>query len=368
MSNLDIRPLDQWWFGEGDLRLISGPCSAESEDQLMRTATELRDSGRVHLLRAGIWKPRTRPGAFQGVGEPGLAWLSRVREELGMPVTTEVANAAHVELCLKYGVDVLWIGARTTVNPFSVQEIADALRGVDIPVMIKNPLNPDLQLWMGAVERIREAGIDKIIAIHRGFSYYGKGLYRNKPMWEMPIALKSQFPELPVFCDPSHITGKRELLFQVAQKALDLGMEGLMLESHITPDQAWSDAAQQVTPSALISLLDKLQVRTGSTGDVMLLNKLAALRADIDKIDEEIVHLIAQRMKVAEGIGEYKRDHNMTIFQLDRYNEIMATRSALAAQLGLSEEFVRIFLEQLHKESIRSQTRVMKQVPGETND
>jgi len=356
---LNLKPLNEWWFGSNPLKLISGPCSAESEEQLMHTATLLKATGRVDLLRAGIWKPRTRPGAFQGVGEIGLRWLSEVKKNLDIPVTTEVANAAHVELCLKYGVDVLWIGARTTVNPFSVQEIADSLRGVDIPVIIKNPLNPDLELWIGAIERLHEAGIDKIIAMHRGFSYYGKGLYRNKPMWEIPIALKSQFPELPVFCDPSHICGRRDILEQVAQKALDLGFSGLMLESHHNPDRALSDAKQQVTPSDLVSMLDRLNVRSNDTLDPILTSNLASLRADIDKIDEEIIQLIAQRMRIAEGIGDYKREHNMTIFQLDRYMEILKTRSELAKELGISEEFIRKYLEQLHKESIRTQTKVM---------
>jgi chorismate mutase len=354
-----IKPLTSWWYSTTELPLISGPCSAESEEQVFETASRLKESGRVDLLRAGIWKPRTRPGAFQGVGEIGLQWLSRVRKELKMPVTTEVANASHVELCLKYGVDVLWIGARTTVNPFSVQEIADALRGVDIPVIIKNPLNPDLQLWIGAIERLQDAGIDKIIAMHRGFSYYGKGLYRNKPMWEIPIALKSELPHLPIFCDPSHICGNRELLLQVAQKALDLGMSGLMLEAHPDPDNALSDAKQQVTPDALISLIDQLNIRSGESFDPLLQNKLSEHRIEIDKLDEEIIQLIAQRMKIAEGIGDYKREHNMTIFQLDRYMEIMKTRSSWAKDLGLSDDFIRQFLEQLHKESIRTQTKIM---------
>jgi chorismate mutase len=354
-----ITPIESWWYSTNKLRLISGPCSAETEEQVFETASKLKLSGQVDLLRAGIWKPRTRPGAFQGVGEIGLEWLARVRRELQMPVTTEVANANHVELCLKYGIDVLWIGARTTVNPFSIQEIADALQGVEIPVIVKNPLNPDLQLWIGAIERLQDAGITKIIAMHRGFSYYGKGLYRNKPMWEIPIALKSEMPHLPVFCDPSHITGKRELLLQVAQKALDLGMSGLMLESHPDPDNAWSDARQQVTPDGLISLIDQLNIRSVENFDPILQNKLASHRSEIDKLDEEIIQLIAQRMKIAEGIGDYKREHNMTIFQLDRYMEIMKTRSSMAKDLGLSDDFIRQFLEQLHKESIRTQTKIM---------
>jgi chorismate mutase len=350
-----IAPIDSWWYSTEKLRLISGPCSAETEEQVFETARQLKESGRVDLLRAGIWKPRTRPGAFQGVGEIGLKWLDRVRRELKMPVTTEVANASHVELCLKYGVDVLWIGARTTVNPFSVQEIADALKGVDIPVIVKNPLNPDLQLWIGAIERLQDAGIEKIVAMHRGFSYYGKGLYRNKPMWEIPIALKSEMPHLPVFCDPSHISGNRELLFQVAQKALDL-----MLESHPNPDQALSDAKQQVTPEALISLIDQLNIRSADSFDPVLQNRLSTHRIEIDKLDEEIIQLIAQRMKIAEGIGDYKREHNMTIFQLDRYMEIMKTRTSWATDLGLSDDFIKHFLEQLHKESIRTQTKIMR--------
>jgi chorismate mutase len=315
----------------------------------------------VDLLRAGIWKPRTRPGAFQGVGEIGLQWLSRVRKELKMPVTTEVANASHVELCLKYGVDVLWIGARTTVNPFSVQEIADALRGVDIPVIIKNPLNPDLQLWIGAIERLQDAGIDKIIAMHRGFSYYGKGLYRNKPMWEIPIALRTAYPNITLICDPSHICGRRDLLQRVAQKAMDLGFDGWMIESHLDPDNALSDAAQQITPETLNAMLSEIEIRQPHSDDLTFTHRLQSIRSRIDKVDEEIIHLIGKRMRITEELGHFKRDESVTIFQIDRWKEILESRTMLAEQVGLSKEFITQYLEQLHKESIRKQTKVMNQ-------
>jgi chorismate mutase len=285
--------------------------------------------------------------------------MQRAKQETGLPIITEVASAAHVELCLKHDFDMLWIGARTTVNPFSVQEIAEALRGVDIPIFVKNPLNPDLQLWIGALERIHRAGVKNLATIHRGFSHYGKSMYRNQPMWEIPIALRTLFPEMPIFCDPSHICGRRDILAQVAQKALDLGMDGLMLESHITPDEAWSDAKQQVTPLRLEELVRNLNVRSASLHDVVTDNDLHALRAQIDKIDEDILHLIANRLSVSEEIGRYKKEHQITILQVDRWKEIVQTRTEWANELGLTPDFIEKYLEQLHKESIRRQTHVM---------
>ncbi|MBX7050799.1 MAG: bifunctional 3-deoxy-7-phosphoheptulonate synthase/chorismate mutase type II [Flavobacteriales bacterium] len=364
-NHLHTIPVRDWLKSPFQPLLISGPCSVETEEQFVETAKLLAATGRVNLLRGGLWKPRTRPNSFEGVGAIGLEWMVRARAETGLKLTTEVATAEHVELCLKHGIDVLWIGARTTVNPFSVQEIADALKGVDIPVIVKNPVNPDLQLWIGALERIYQSGITKLVAMHRGFSHFGDSIYRNKPMWEIPIALKTQYPQLSIFCDPSHICGRRDLLLQVAQKALDLGMDGLMLESHLTPDQAWSDAKQQVTPHALVDLLDQLQVRATSTDDRNFVNELHALRSRIDKVDEEIIQLIAKRMNITQELGRYKRDHNITILQVDRWKEIIDTRTMLADKLGLTREFIMHYLEQLHKESIRTQTRIMNEENGD---
>jgi chorismate mutase len=281
------------------------------------------------------------------------------REETGIPVATEVANAEHVELCLNHGVDVLWIGARTTANPFSVQEIADALKGVDVPVMIKNPVNPDLNLWVGAIERIQQAGIKTMAAIHRGFSFYGQSEYRNKPMWEIPIALKTWFPELPLFCDPSHISGNRAYILSISQRALDLGMDGLMIESHPTPKEAWSDALQQITPDSLAELIKNLRFRKGDVTDQEIIDDLGALRSEIDGIDDEIISLLASRMEVAEKIGTYKKLHDLTVLQLERWQEILQSRSALGSKLGLSKAFIDKYLEQIHKESIRRQTEIM---------
>lgn len=356
---LQIAPIENWWPGEMQPFLISGPCSAETEHQVIETAKRLAKTGRVHLLRAGIWKPRTRPNSFEGVGEIGLTWLKKAKEETGLPTTVEVATAQHVELALKHGVDVLWIGARTTVNPFSVQEIADALKGVDIPVMIKNPINPDVQLWLGAIERVNNAGIKKIAAIHRGFSFLGESVYRNKPMWEIPIALKTLHPEIPIICDPSHISGRRDILLSVAQKGMDLGMAGLMIESHITPDEAWSDAKQQITPEALDLLIEQLAVRNNDAPQDIVDDDLLILRKKIDSIDERIIQLLSERMKIAEAIGEYKKEKNITILQVERWKDIVKTRSEWAKELNLSEEFTMKYLEQIHKESIRAQTRVM---------
>lgn len=339
--------------------LISGPCSVETREQFLTAARELASTGKVHALRGGIWKPRTRPNAFEGIGGKGIEWMLEAREETGLPIMTEVATAEHVELCLQHQFDMLWIGARTTVNPFSVQEIAEALKGVQIPVFVKNPVNADLSLWIGALERIYAAGIRQLSAIHRGFSYYGQSIYRNKPMWEIPIALRSAFPEIPIICDPSHICGRRDLLAAVAQRAMDLGFDGLMIESHPTPDQAWSDAAQQITAEVYGQLIHSLHIRQDYTSDLEVTNALASLRSQIDKLDEEVIGLIGERMKLAEQIGAYKKEHNMMIFQLDRWQEIVATRSQLAERMGLSKDFIDKFLEQLHKESIRAQTRIM---------
>ncbi|MFZ5552463.1 MAG: chorismate mutase [Bacteroidota bacterium] len=359
---LDIIPLKDWFPGYKRPLIISGPCSAETEEQLFNTIRKLKQTG-IQIIRAGIWKPRTRPNMFEGVGKPGLQWLKTAGIENGLLTSTEVANAEHVEEALKAGIDILWIGARTTVNPFSVQEIADALEGTDIPVFVKNPVNADLQLWIGALERINKTGIKRIAAIHRGFSSMEKKHYRNAPMWEIPIELKTLIPELDIICDPSHICGRRDTIQEVAQKALDLDFSGLMIESHICPDEAWSDAQQQVTPVQLAEILGQLVVREKNNEDIEFSSKLEELRAEIDKIDEAIVQYISTRMDVAEKIGEYKRDNNVTILQLKRWEEILNTRSSLGKVLGLSDDFLKKYLELIHKESIKRQTSVMNQKP-----
>jgi len=337
--NLNIQPLDTWIKTGKEPLVIAGPCSAETEDQLVATAHLLAQTGRVSALRAGIWKPRTRPGEFEGIGSIGLEWLKRAKEETGLPTAVEVATAKHVEEALKMGVDILWVGARSTVNPFTVQEIADALRGVDVPVMVKNPVNPDLSLWIGALERINNAGITKLAAIHRGFSSYEKSAFRNEPMWDIAIHLKTLAPHLPIINDPSHITGNRELIGYISQKALDLDMQGLMIESHIDPSVAWTDAAQQVTPSALVDILDRLALRKPEVRDAGVKDKLAELRAKIDKIDDLLFQKVAERMQIAEKIGEYKKENGITILQVNRWDEILNKRTTYAKALKLSAEF-----------------------------
>lgn len=355
---MEIAPLSDWLPVQRQPLLISGPCGAETRDQVLETARLLKQHTSLCLFRAGIWKPRTRPNAFEGVGETGLEWLKEV-QALGLKTTTEVANAQHTELALKHGVDVLWIGARTTVNPFSVQEIADVLKGVDIPVMIKNPIHADLQLWLGAIERVANSGVKKLAAIHRGFHVYGKTKYRNKPMWQVPIELRTHLPQLPIICDPSHISGKRELIASVAQKALDLGMDGLMIESHIHPDKALSDAQQQLTPEALGQLISQLVIRSGSVQNPFLIDKLMALRNAIDEIDEDILNTLKRRVQVIEDMGLYKKEHGIQIFQLERWQEILRTRSQLAEKLGLSRQHIEKLCQLLHEESIRIQNEVM---------
>lgn len=338
--------------------IIAGPCSAETEEQVLDAARQLSRQ-KVDLFRAGIWKPRTRPNAFEGVGTAGLGWLRRVKDETGMKVTTEVANTQHVFEALKYGVDVVWLGARTTVNPFSVQEVADALKGVDIPVLIKNPINPDLKLWIGAIERIYKAGITRIGVIHRGFSYHGDTKYRNVPRWQIPIELKRQFPDLPIISDNSHICGRRDLLQAVAQKAMDLNFNGLMTEVHPSPDEAWSDAEQQITPAQYQELMRHIVFRQPTTDDMEFLENLEHLRHEIDEIDEELLNLLSARMKVAERIGEYKKRNNIAILQTTRWGEILERGVAKGKLKGLSEEFITVFLKAVHQESINHQEEVM---------
>lgn len=367
--DLNIQPLNTWIKTGKEPLLIAGPCSAETEDQLVATAHLLANTGRVTALRAGIWKPRTRPGEFEGIGSIGLEWLKRAKAETGLPTAVEVATAKHVEEALKAGVDILWVGARSTVNPFTVQEIADALKGVDVPVMVKNPVNPDLSLWVGALERINNAGITKLAAIHRGFSSYEKTAFRNEPMWDIAIHLKTLAPHLPLICDPSHISGNRELIGYVSQKALDLDMQGLMIESHIDPSVAWTDAKQQVTPSALIDIIDRLTLRKPETRDAEVNDKLSELRNNIDKIDDLIIQKMAERMNIAEQIGTYKRDNNITILQVNRWDEILNKRVNYGKALKLHPDFTEKLLELIHGESIRKQTEVMNQdIAGAAED
>jgi len=356
---LNIQPLDSWINIKNEPLLISGPCSAETEDQLLSTAHLLAATGKVSVLRAGIWKPRTRPGEFEGIGSIGLEWLKRAKAETGLPTAVEVANAKHVEEALAAGVDILWIGARSTVNPFTVQEIADALQGVDIPVLVKNPVNPDLQLWVGALERINKAGITKLGAIHRGFSSFEKSAFRNEPMWELAIQLKTLCPELPIINDPSHICGNRELIPYIAQKALDLDMQGLMIESHLDPSVAWTDAKQQVTPAALAEMVSKFTLRQPESKNEEFTDKLADLRKEIDKIDDLVIQKLAERMSITQKIGEFKRDNKVTILQVNRWDEIMKKRTAFAKALKLDVNFTEKFLELVHGESIRRQTEIM---------
>jgi len=361
--SLDILPLKSW-LDTGDKPLIiAGPCSAETEEQLVSTAHLLANTGKVNVLRAGIWKPRTRPGEFEGIGSIGLEWLKRAKEETGLLTATEVATAKHIEEALAAGVDILWVGARSTANPFTVQEIADALQGVDVPVLIKNPVNPDLSLWLGALERVNRAGIKKLGAIHRGFSSFEKTAFRNEPMWDIAIQLKAIAPELPIINDPSHICGNRELIPYITQKAMDMDMQGLIIESHIDPSVAWTDAKQQVTPAALADLLDSVSVRKPESNSPVFEDKLAELRSQIDKLDDQIIKQIADRMKIAEKIGEVKRDNNVTILQINRWDDLVKKRIQLANALNLSEEFTSKYLELVHNESIRKQNEVMNTKP-----
>lgn len=339
--------------------VIAGPCSAETEQQVFETAQQLSNINKIDLLRAGIWKPRTRPGNFEGVGEVGLKWLVDAGQSINTPVTTEVANAKHIETALKAGIDVLWIGARTTVNPFSVQEIADVLKGVDIPIMIKNPLNPDIQLWVGAVERILETGNTNIALIHRGFSSYEKTKYRNEPKWGIPIEMMRLFPDLPIICDPSHIGGQRDLILPLSQKALDMNMDGLMIESHITPNEALSDAQQQITPKVLKSILNQLVVRESTPSNPEFISNLEKLRTQIDDIDYKLLEILAERFEIINRIGQYKKDNNTTILQPKRWFEILNSRKDLAKDLDLSDEFIDRLLKLIHKESVSIQTKIL---------
>lgn len=351
------------WLDEMQLThplVIAGPCSAETESQVMQIANDLKDTD-VNYYRAGIWKPRTRPGNFEGVGAIGLKWLQRVKEETGMKTATEVANRAHVDLALEHDIDLLWIGARSTVSPFIVQEIADALEGTDKIVLVKNPVNPDLSLWMGAVERLHNANIEKLGVIHRGFSSYKKTMYRNLPEWQIAIDLQSKFPDLPIINDPSHISGRRDLIFDVSQTALDLNFDGLMIETHCDPDNAWSDAAQQVTPERLVEIFKTLKVRKPGDDEAEYHAALNQLRSQIDLLDSSLLDTMGDRMKVAKSIGQLKKDRNVAVLQSNRWNEILGRMILEGEQRGLSEEFVLKLFKSIHQESIRHQEKIMKQ-------
>ena len=356
---LDINPIKAWLPNINNPLLISGPCSLESEEQVMETAKLLARDDRVHVYRGGVWKPRTRPGTFEGVGSIGLKWLQMVKQETGLPVGTEVANAQHTEEALKAGLDVLWIGARSTASPFVVQEIADVLKGTDTVVMIKNPVNPDAQLWMGAVERVHRAGIKNIVGIHRGFTPFRDTKYRKYPNWKTFIELKRMMPNLPVICDPSHIAGKREYLFEISQKAFDMGMEGLMLESHRDPSCAMSDAAQQLTPADLGKLLDKLVIRYENTNNADFENQLDVLRNRIDAIDSELLETLSSRVEIAKLIGQYKKANNVTALQINRWTQLMDDRVSIGQKLNLNKTFVKILFQLIHEDSVRMQTEIM---------
>ena len=335
--------------------VIAGPCSAETREQVLETAEKLAANG-VKIFRAGIWKPRTKPGGFEGVGVPGLAWLKEVKEKFGMLTATEVATPSHVFEALKAGVDVLWIGARTVTNPFAMQELADALRGTDMPVLVKNPVNPDIELWIGAIQRLWNAGLRNIGVIHRGFSSYDKKIYRNAPLWHIPIELRRRFPEMTIFCDPSHIGGKRELVAPLAQQAMDLNFDGLIIESHCDPDHALSDAAQQLTPEVLDYTLNMLVIRDNA----QTTENISVLRKEIDELDTQLLQLLAKRMGISREIGTYKKEHNMPILQSNRYDEILKSRRERGEQMDLDGEFVNKIMTSIHEESVRVQMQLME--------
>lgn len=350
----DIKPIKFCGVDSKRPVVIAGPCSAETEEQVMETAMDLAKNG-VRIFRAGIWKPRTKPGGFEGVGSVGLTWLQEVKKETGMLVATEVANKQHVEEALNAGVDVLWIGARTSANPFAMQEIADSLVGADVPVLVKNPVNPDLELWIGAMQRIYNAGIRQIGAIHRGFSAYGKHLYRNMPQWHIPIELRRRMPELTLICDPSHIGGKRELVAPLSQQAMDMGFDGLIVESHCDPDSAWSDKSQQVTPEVLNFIINMLVVRdTTQTTEGLTL-----LRQQIDQIDNDLLEALSKRMRISREIGQYKKEHSMPVVQTGRYDDILNSRAAAAEELGMNGDFMKTVYQAIHEESVRQQIEVL---------
>ena len=352
--DLEITPLALPGIEQTRPLVIAGPCSAETEEQVMDTAKQLANNG-IKIFRAGVWKPRTKPGGFEGKGIEALPWMQRVKAETGMLLATEVATPEHVEAALQAGIDILWVGARTTANPFSVQAIADALKGTDAPVFVKNPVNPDIELWTGALLRLNNAGIKRLGAIHRGFSSVDSKLYRNPPMWHLPIELKRRFPALPLICDPSHMGGRRDLIAPLSQQAMDLGFEGLMIESHCNPDCAWSDAKQQVLPEVLDFILDRLVVRE----EMEVTESITQLRKQIDELDNQLMDLLTKRMRVSREIAEYKKLHNMTVVQTTRYSEILDKRATQGSLCGMSPDFIRDIYEHIHEESVRQQLEIM---------
>lgn len=353
--NKNLLDISTWLRFDRIPWIIAGPCSAETEQQVILTARELAKSPNVKVFRAGLWKPRTRPDSFEGVGKIGLAWLKNVKAETSLLTTTEVANTKHIELCLENNVDILWVGARTTVNPFVVQEIANALKGVDIPILVKNPINAELGLWLGAIERLYHAGIKKLAAIHRGFSTYIEMDYRNRPNWQIPIELKRLLPNLPLICDPSHIAGNRDLIEPISQMALDFGIKGLMIETHINPDEALSDSKQQITPQALIELLERLRARDKEFADKQLKRRIAHLRAAITQVDSRIIQDLAERMKWVEEIGRLKQQHNISVLQLNRWESLLEDHIAKAQQTGLEGEFIKAIFELIHAQAVKKQ-------------
>ena len=358
-NKLELTPLSQWgMFTEPRPCVIAGPCSAESEEQIMQTAKGLNEFG-IHVLRAGIWKPRTHPGSFEGIGVPGLKWMQKAKKEYGMKIATEVASEKHVFECLKHGVDLVWLGARTTANPFLVQEIADALRDTDIPVLVKNPVNADIDLWIGALERLNAVGITKLGVIHRGFSTFDKIKYRNEPGWQIAVELKSRYPQLPFFCDPSHMAGKREYIKEISQRSLDLGLEGLMIESHCNPSCALSDSAQQLTPPDLKEILFSLLVRDNDTDNLEYRENIDQLRAKIDVLDENLLYTLGSRMKICRQIGQYKKDNNIAILQTSRWDSLLAKAVEKGKEYGLSEQVVTEIFTAVHDSSVALQNEIL---------
>lgn len=361
MANLELVPVSEWgFFTLPKPMIIAGPCSAESPEQVMDTAEGLKEMG-INVFRAGIWKPRTHPGCFEGVGVQGLRWLQQVKKEYGMKVATEVAGERHVFECLKYGVDMVWLGARTTANPFLVQEIADALRDTDIPVLVKNPVNPDLDLWIGALERLNRAGVKKLGVIHRGFSSSQKIVYRNDPGWKIAIELRTRFPQLPFFADPSHMAGSRDFILELSQRAMDLGLDGLMIESHCNPDSAMSDSRQQLTPAQLKELAGKIVVREHDSDSLEYKEGIDQLRAQIDVVDENILYILQQRMNISRKIGRYKKEHNIAILQTSRWDAVLEEMVEKGKASGLDEEFVRTVFNAIHEASVQSQNEILSE-------
>ncbi len=358
MTETQSNKRETWLTKDKRPIVIAGPCSAETEDQVIETAKRLKATGKMDIFRAGVWKPRTRPNSFEGVGVKALPWMKRVKDEIGLPTTVEVANAKHAEMCLEFGIDILWLGARTTVNPFAVQDIADALRGVEIPVLVKNPINPDLALWIGGIERLQKVGIKEVGAIHRGFSNLGEKYYRNRPQWQIPLEFMRLNPEIPMINDPSHICGRRDILQDVGQKAMDLDFDGLMVETHIDPDNAWSDAKQQITPEVFGAMVTEMVLREDYEDNPQLQSQLEYLRREIDHVDDELMNLLSNRMKIARDIGAYKKDNNMTILQQKRWNDIIEKSKNVAVKHGLSTEFVTKFINAIHEESINQQENI----------